>query len=352
MSNRVYFDSVEQLEELLRVKGCEILAIVPNDSPEEYFDRIPGTKEPVRWTCARSSKHICVSTFANVKKALLDDQKPQILCQACAISKSRGGITFDTFVNMLHKQRWKMLSSKKDYTNTKTVLKVKCPEGHELDLNYNKFQSGRRCPDCESVRVSSEKLARISKEFEGKGFKLLATEYINNSEKMKCLCKCGREHFITYSNFQRNIDGCKSCTRRWTFADAKEYIEDQGCILKHTNGEDYVEFVLNVTKITYTCVCGTEHTATWRSFRKGCRCKKCTRILIEQTCLEIYGYKNASKSPQVKEKIVATMVKRYGVEYAMQIEENVNKAYATNLKNHGGVHNLTSWNKRSVQTYV
>lgn len=342
MSNRVYFKSVNELKKLLKAKGCKILAIFPKGGrPKISFKRLPGIKESVTWTCANCE---CEnkSKFENLKRTLVNDKKTQILCKSCAISKSKGGITFEKFVQILEKEEWKMISPKTDYEDTKTGMDVKCPNDHDRTINWNQFYTeGRRCSKCTKNDERRQKLERIRKEFEDKGFKLLATEYVDNATKMKCICKCGRENHITYSNFCRNVDGCKECTRRWTFVEAKDYISDQGCVLNQADDEEWTEFVLNSTKIAYTCVCGTEHTSTWKSFRKGCRCKKCTRLLIEQTCLEIYGYKNASKSPQVKAKIVATMVKRYGVEYAMQIEENVNKAYATNLKNHGGVHNLT-----------
>lgn len=344
------YESVKQLKLNLKKKGCEILAILTNDE-EIGFSRIPTVKEKVRWTCARNSDHISESSFANLRKTLLDDSKNEILCQSCAISKSRNGPTYEAFIELLGEKNWKMVSKPEEYKNTKTIMNVKCDKGHETQTSQNRFSADHGCKECDNSNRRRHKIEDITKEFEEHGFELLATEYINNSINMAYICKCGRLGETTYANFTRNIDGCKFCTRRWTYLEVEEYFSEMGCSLLSATDR---EFVINTTRVNYRCICNTEHTSTWKLFKNGSRCPECTKILIQETCMRIYGETNVSKSSEVKEKIKKTIKEKYGVEHFMQLEEYVNKAKKTNEKNHGGVHNLTlpETREKSVKAYV
>ena len=55
----------------------------------------------------------------------------------------------------------------------------------------------------------------------------------------------------------------------------------------------------------------------------------------KQTCLEKYGVDNASKSEEVKNKIVNTNLKKYGVEYSFQSQDVKEKSKQTNLERYG-----------------
>lgn len=62
----------------------------------------------------------------------------------------------------------------------------------------------------------------------------------------------------------------------------------------------------------------------------------------KETCLEIYGYENASQSPKIKEKIKATWLEKYGYEYAMQSPEIKEKRKETCLEIYGYEHSAQS----------
>ena len=100
------FHTVKRLTELLQAKGTRILAILSEDG-DLPFDRIPEDNERVRWTCARDDKPQ-ESQFKSLKRSLSDKKKDEILCQSHAISKSRGGPTYEDFVSLLEKEDWKM----------------------------------------------------------------------------------------------------------------------------------------------------------------------------------------------------------------------------------------------------
>lgn len=330
----INYSSIEELKRELSAKGCNILAIIV-DAEEIPFERVPLVKEKVKWVCAKNKDHISTSSFSNLRKILVDDSRKEILCRSCAISASKGGPCYDDFVQKLEEEKWVMVSSSKEYGNTKTAVQVKCSTGHLMETNYNRFILGHRCNRCHN-EGKRHTIKDVTKEFEEKGFVLLATEYVNNSTDMKYVCKCGREGAITYSNFARNISGCRKCSGRWTTEEVRDFMEDRNCTLL----SEPEEFVLNDTEITYTCVCNNEHTSIWRLFKRGARCKVCTKETIKETCLRIYGVDNPSKSEMVKKRMVRTVRKRYGVDYAMQYEEFAKKSVETNKRNHDGIFNL------------
>lgn len=341
------YSSVEDLKIELSAKGCSILAIIV-DAKEVPLERVPLVKEKVKWVCAKNKDHISTSSFANLRKILVDDSRQEILCRGCAIAASKGRLCYDDFVQKLKEEKWVMISSSKEYENTKTIMRVKCSSSHLMETNYNHFISGHRCKKCSNEKQRKHTIGGLTKEFEEKGFVLLATEYVNNSTDMRYVCKCGREGVITYSNFTRNISGCRKCSGRWTTQEVRDFMEDRNCTLL----SEHKEFILNNTEITYTCVCNNEHTSIWKMFKRGARCKVCTKETIRETCLRIYGVDNPSKSEVVKKRIVRTMRKRYGVDYAMQYEEFAKKSVETNKRNHDGIFNLNDPDLRADAAFA
>jgi hypothetical protein len=331
------FNNVNEVQKYFTSKRSKILAIIDRETEEEIeVDRIPYIKEKVKWTCAANPDHIVISSLGST----LACKKDELRCRSCAISKAYGGDKiFDELTSSMEGKGWQMVSDKKEYKNCHTKLKVICPNQHSILITQNHFMSGHGCKECAKTKQRKHTIEDVKREFKKKGYVLLEDEYINNSTLMRSICKCGRERYITYSNFVRNIDGCKECTRRWTRDGVVDFLEENGCTFIDPS-ED--EFILNSTSITYLCVCGNEYTSTWRLFKNGARCKSCTFENIRQTCLEKYGVDNPSKSEEIKKKIVDTIKERYGVEYIMNLEEYRDKAKKTNINNHGGKHNLSN----------
>lgn len=319
------------------------------------FD-IPSCKTVVRWSCADCGTE-CESIFEGL---LRKERGNKLSCRSCSISKSRGGAGYKGFTDLLESEGWTMKGVKEQYKNTKSLLEVECNRGHQGKASYNHFSAGHRCKECDNETKRRHTVESVSIEFEEHGFKLLATDYINNSTDMPYICKCGRQGHITYTNFTKNLGSCNMCTRRWTINEVLDYFTEYGCFLSYAGTKEYVfsdeydfetegaifnyrtwpEFILNDTYVAYVCTCGNFHRSTWRLFKNGARCLECTKERIRNTCLEIYGVDNPAKSEEVKKKIVETFRSRYGVDHAMQLEETIEKARTTNMENHGGVHNL------------
>ena len=85
----------------------------------------------------------------------------------------------------------------------------------------------------------------------------------------------------------------------------------------------------------------------FREFIKsGCFCithtSKNTREKMRATCLEKYGVEYSMQSKEVQEKSKATCLEKYGVEYATQSKEMKEKSKATCLENYGVEYSMQS----------
>lgn len=328
------FETLEEVFDYFVQKGSKLNALFKKDGTEiRPVTRIPGVKERVEWVCASNKEHIQHTTFGNV----LRNDRDQLLCKVCGIANGKHRITYEDFTKLLDDNGWMMNDKKANYKNCMSLVNVICSNGHKTQTSQNRFSNGHRCAECMTNNMRKHTIEDIRGEFREKGFELLSTEYKNNSTPLDYKCKCGRKGKITYSNFTKNIDGCMSCTRRWTIQGAKDYMEEVGCDFVSVDSD---EFVLNSNHVTYICTCGNEWQNNWRCFREGARCKECTFDRVKEMWMDKYGVDNPSKSEEIKQKIVATMVELYGVEYAMQSKELAKKSVETNMKNHGGIHNL------------
>lgn len=313
------FNSVDELLSLFETKGSQLMAII-EDGQEKPVNHIPNTKMKIKWSCANNPTHIQVSSLGSV----ISGNRDRYLCRSCAISSARGGQTHNSFSDLLKKRGWEMVSKDGVYKNNKSVVVVKCENGHLIQTTENRFSAGHGCKQCANQRQRKHTIEEITKEFKDKGFILLEKEYLNNSTLMDYICKCGRQRKISYSNFTANVDGCKECSKRWMYSEVEEVLEDMGCTLLSADGGSK-EFILNSTILEYVCICKTKHSSTWRLFKNGARCPECTKKTIRETCLGRYGVDNPSKSEHVKQKIRNVMIELYGVEYAMQKPEFVEK---------------------------
>lgn len=327
------FTSVKEILELFSSKGSTIQAII-EDGEEIPFDRVLRTKDRIKWTCANNSDHISTSKLETV----IDRTGDKYLCRACSISESKGG-GYEKFVKLLKGEGWKMSSPKKEYKNTKSIISVICPKGHEIKLSQNRFSSGHKCKFCNRDATKKD-INVIREEFELRGYRLISEAYENNKAPLQYECKCGRITDIEYHNFVRNIDGCIKCTRHMLRDHVEDIMEEAGCKLVCIDDDPYAKTAVKKSKITYVCFCGSIGTSMFKSFINGSRCKTCNLIFMRDQCIAKYGVVNQFQREEVKQKIRETNMKMFGVNYVMQNGKFVQRAKETNIKNNGGVHNL------------
>ena len=80
-----------------------------------------------------------------------------------------------------------------DYVNIRSKLKVQCDKGHEYEVTFDGFRTGRRCITCikNDQRHSHE---FVKEQIEQCGYKLLSKRYINNITTFKIECDEGHEY--------------------------------------------------------------------------------------------------------------------------------------------------------------
>jgi hypothetical protein len=97
-----------------------------------------------------------------------------------------------------------------DYKNCDQLLDYRCPKGHLHRINWSNWKKGVRCPYCDGQGKPDINIIREF--FDACGYKLLDTEYINDSGKLLYECPVGHVHSMRWGNF-RNGKRCPSCDR-------------------------------------------------------------------------------------------------------------------------------------------
>lgn len=96
----------------------------------------------------------------------------------------------------------------------------------------------------------------VKKEFDERGYTLLTTEYINNTQKLEYICPHHIDkgvQTITFANFTKGR-GCPYCSKRKR-RNQEEYIKDLA--IKKPNIEVLEEYINLKTKILHRCkICG------------------------------------------------------------------------------------------------
>jgi len=127
--------------------------------------------------------------------------------QRCPICIGNQKLTYEFVKGEIEKEGYKLLS--KEYKNNKIKLKLQCPEGHEFEIKYGKFQQGRRCPECyDKQKLIYEFVKGV---IEKEGYKLLSNKYVNNHTKLKLQCPEGHEFEMGWNSFKQG-QRCPKCS--------------------------------------------------------------------------------------------------------------------------------------------
>lgn len=267
-----------------------------------------------------------------------------IVCKSCQAKKRKNAPTYEDFCEMLEKENYKMISSKEEYKNTKTLMWVETPNGHRYQARYNHFKRGHRSKKAadESFRAGIEKVRESCKSV---GHELLSTVYTNKSTPLDIICgACKQKTTMTYEHLRKNKGGCGLCQdRRRSHAGTAEkwqivvdYIDENGCTLI-TQRKQYTN---NSSIIEYYCHCGEYFCSTWKAFLKGVRCLSCTKKKRGETNKKKYGHENvlasqygiekrneffaklnAEEIEAIREKYRQTSIRKYGVPYKFATPE-------------------------------
>lgn len=207
--------------------------------------------------------------------------------------------------------------------------------------------------------------------FSEKGYKLEITKFINNSQKLKCVCPNNHEWETTLSRFLFG-SRCKRCSgkEKHSYEYVKYYFSRNECELLSDTYTD------NNQLLEYKCSCGNVSKIRFRSFLSGQKCNKCstkraidsnksnhngklyfqtkeahdrkkqilkenpqivvkTNIKRKETCLKKYGSNTFLNSKIGKKQSKQSLLKRYGVESSLAIPSAMKKFKQTLMSKYG-----------------
>ena len=127
--------------------------------------------------------------------------------------------------NYIESFGYKWLSG--EYKDNKSKLNIQCPEEHIYNVSYAGFQQGDRCSECSGKKRHT--LKEIKDYIERYDYKLLSVEYKDNKSLLDIKCPEGHVSSIRYNDFQQG-HRCLKCSgkRKYTLEEVKEYVENFG----------------------------------------------------------------------------------------------------------------------------
>ena len=204
-------------------------------------------------------------------------------CPECAIEKikSKQKLSYDFVKDEFEKEGYKLLST--EYINNSTKMSVSCPKGHIYKVSYKNFLQGHRCPYCAGQIITYDYIKNYIESF---GYKILSTEYKNAHSEILIECPEGHIYATKWNNFQQGYRCpiCNSQSKIITYEQAKNYIEKEGYKLL-TKKEDFIN--LTKTRLLIQCPQGHIYDVKWNNFLNGKRCPYCKRSKGEEKISEI-----------------------------------------------------------------
>jgi len=187
-------------------------------------------------------------------------------------------LTYDYVKNYIESQGYKLLS--KEYVNNGTKLLVRCSQGHEYEVKFGNFKTGKRCPYCAGRYKTISDVKQYVSSF---GYTCLSDVYHNaRYDKLKIQCDKGHVYKVTWDNFKHGFR-CPFCVGKsqLDIDYVRAYIESQNYTLL---SETYVSAK---NKLIVRCTRGHILETTWDIFSSGSRCYKCRDVVMNAEVLGI-----------------------------------------------------------------
>jgi hypothetical protein len=187
-------------------------------------------------------------------------------------------IKTDTVNDFVKSFNYEILS--KNYGNVRTKLEFKCPEGHTFKMAYLDFKQGKRCSVCAVENKKDLKKFTIDKvqDLFAKEGYSLQSKEYSNSQDVLEV-SCSEGHQSLISLFEfKKGVRCKECTRG-----AKGQIVDLEKIKSAISSQNYTlvtKKVINLdSKLVLKCSQGHKILLSYNSFKSGDRCTECVQKL-------------------------------------------------------------------------
>lgn len=116
--------------------------------------------------------------------------------------------TFEQVKTSFYSEGYSLLSS--EYINGSRKLDYKCPNGHVHSITFYNWNAGYRCPFCVTDQRRAN-ITHIEAALAGEGYKLITDRYVNNKQRLECICDQGHECTITWAGWNSRGDRCNTC---------------------------------------------------------------------------------------------------------------------------------------------
>ncbi|MCK5019701.1 MAG: hypothetical protein KAS32_21765 [Candidatus Peribacteraceae bacterium] len=173
--------------------------------------------------------------------------------------------TYAFIKSYIKSEGYTLLLLEREYKNVKTLLKLKCSEGHHYTTSWGHFYHRKhRCKKCNKHTVEF-----VRGKFNTEGYTLLEKEYINSTVKMKYSCSNGHTNLMTWNNW-RNGSRCPNCVKT-SYSKVVEGFKRKG--YKVLSKEE--EYTFAKFKFRFICPAGHSSSMNWYNFKRGCLCGLC-----------------------------------------------------------------------------
>lgn len=143
-------------------------------------------------------------------KTRVGDFRKGARCAKCNAEKRvetriANGNYAEKYQELFEKEGYEMLEP---YIEAKNNVSLKCPRGHNISMKPANFKTGNRCGECSPKRKKTfEEVGLI---FENEGYAMRSTEYVEAFHKLEVTCSKGHEVEISWDNF-RSGKRCARC---------------------------------------------------------------------------------------------------------------------------------------------
>ena len=280
----------------------EVKSVVESQGSKLLSDNYINNREPLKMLCK------CGEPFEKNLDTM--NRYKKYVCNTCSdkIARKNKTIPYKTIKRNIEKTGYKLKTKEKDYKNTEEKIELICPNGHEYEITYNSFASGKRCRRCynqktrERLTISYEE---INKFIETIGYTLYTSkdEYVDTKCKIEVSCDKGHR-YSTWANTLRNGKRCKKCVykengikSRIPYEDMVKYVEEDGYKLltskeEYGGSHSYCLFKCNKNHSPYR--------STMSEFLQGSRCPICKESKGERKIRKKLSKYNISFHQQFK----------------------------------------------------
>lgn len=151
-----------------------------------------------------SIKYTLQCEHGHIIKSTMNDYR-RYGCTECNKLRKKE-IPYTELKNAMSEIGYELLSPLEDFETKKTKMKYRCSKGHINMISYEKFMSGKRCPDCANNKQYTYDFVKTY--IENEGYKLVSEEYKNVDGKLLIKCPKGHVFETSFYSFKNNSVRC------------------------------------------------------------------------------------------------------------------------------------------------